>query len=207
MIKLKKIAILLLAISTISISAKDYKKVDEVPELKLDDKSTWLVIFRDKNRLSDELYMNTYIDGKYIADVEDNTITFVEIPADGEEQVLYVKAAENTEEYMNIVPQPGKIFFLKMYIRQYGGAHTHEEIKLDLLTPEELRKLFDEEKDTHKTEFCIPKNGLGQMKERKWKKVLEEYEEWKEENQEDYNKFKNYTGYNEMVKYDFTTKK
>lgn len=202
----KYVAILLMSVA-LTIPAKDYKTVDEVPELKLDDHSTWLVIFRDKNRLSDELYMNVYIDGKYIADVEDNTLSFVEIPADGKEQVLYVKAAENTEEYMNIVPQPGKIFFLKMYIRQYGGSHTHEEIKLDLLAPVELEKLFMEEKDTHKTEFCLPKKNLGEMKERKWKKVLEEYEEWKEDNQEDYNKFKNYTGYTKMVEYDFSKKK
>lgn len=206
MIKILKTLSILLTIAAISINARDYKKVDKVPELKKDEMSTWLVIFRDKNRQSDELYMNVYIDGKYIADVEDNTLSFVEIPADGKEQVLYVKAAEHTEEYMNIVPQPGKVFFLQMFIRQYGGSHSHEEIKLDLLAPEELKKKFDDEKDIHKTEFCIPKKNLGEMKERKWKKVLEEYEEWKEDNEEDYNKFKSYMGHEEMPNYDFTKK-
>lgn len=207
MIKIKQIATILLAAATISVSAKDYKTVDSMPELKKDEMSTWLLIFRDKNRQSNELYTKVYLDGKLLANAEDNTLSMVEIPADGKEGVIYIKAEENTEEYMNIVPQPGKIYFLHLIIHQYGGGHSHEEIMLSLLSPDEAIKQLDEADDIHKMEFCIPKKGLGEMKERKWNKILEEYEEWKEESPEDYNKNKNYKGFDKMFEYDFSKKK
>lgn len=207
MLKLKQMLLFLSIITTFTVSAKDYKTVDEMPELKKNDMSTWLLIFRDKNRQSNELYTKVFLDGKFIANVEDNTLSIVEIPAGGEEGVIYIKAAENTEEYMNIVPQAGKVYFMHLIIHQYGGGHSHEEIRLSLLSPEEAKKQLDEADDIHKMEFCIPKKGLGEMKERKWSKVIEEYEEWKEDSEEDYNKNKSYTGFDEMFKYDFSKKK